>query len=252
MLILPPELLSLTLSHIPTRDLLEILPTCKFLNHVIRDLIRSRIRRTVPLAAGDTMYLECFHPTERNLRPALKCVYDKTPDLDATMPAADASLSDIHRLYSHYQLSVFPLNQNPLASTESNYARRRGRELSALQSRVALDHDERFTQLVARSGLLFALSKFVSVGLDLQRDVVRVFKDWLNESILLGGERVMWLCDRRHVGIKMTVNKAGEMGIDERTEHFNLIFTGMYQTTSSLIRYLLKLAKQNCSYARLS
>jgi hypothetical protein len=225
---LPPELLSLVLSHIQTKDLLDILPTCRFLNHIIRDLIRTRIRRTVPLAAGDTMYFECFHPTERNLRPALKCVYNTTPDFDATMPAANASLSDIHGLYSHYQLRAFPAHRNPFASTESNLARRRGRELSALKSRVALDQDERFTQLVARSGMLFTFSKFVFVGLELQTDVVRVFKDWLNETILLGGEREMWLCDRRNIGIKMTVNKANEMGIEDRTEHFDLTYTGMY------------------------
>lgn len=229
---LPTEILSLILSNIPTKKLLTILPTCRDINHIVRDVIRSRIRRAANLDDDDTMYFECFHPTERNLRPALKCLYHNTPDFEATESWEDPALADIHGLYSEYRLSTFPPDRNPFASTESNLARRLGKQISSpLETVISFDEDERFTQLVARSGLLFSFSKYIFMGLELQLDVVRVFKEWLRENTGQEEGHVLWLHEQKHVGIKLAVEREPGNGPNDVFERFRLTFKGKFILT---------------------
>jgi hypothetical protein len=229
---LPSEVLSLIISNIPTKGLLTILPTCREINHISRDVIRSRIRRAANLDDDDTMYFEAFHPTERNLRPALKCLYHSTPDFGSTESCENHALSDIHGLYSEYQLTTFPTDRNPFASTESNLARRLGRQSSSpLTTIITFDEDERFTQLVARSGLLFSFSKYIFMGLELQLDVVRVFKEWLREHNNQKAAPILWLHEQKHVGIKLAIVKEPESGPDAVFERYHLTYEGEFLST---------------------
>jgi hypothetical protein len=223
---LPPELLKLVLSDISTAFLLTLLPTCKYLNHIIRDLIRSRIRRVATPALGDIMYFECFHPVERYLRPTLRCIHTQTPGLDETAWSSDPTLSDLRALYTYYKLDVFPL-QNVFALAATNFARRQGRALSPMKTQVALDEDERFTQLIVTLGLNLRVPDGQLSGFDLQYAVVRVFRNWLDDAITCGQARVLWLCDKQYVGIKIGVIKTREDQNAGRTAHFQLQFTGM-------------------------
>jgi F-box associated protein len=243
LLALPTELVLSILSHLPTTHLLPVLPTCKQLYTLIQATLHTRIRRLAPLLSGETLILDLFHPIERNMRPALQCVFNRT--VPVSSPRFTSSASPIHdpgainpiALYTHYNLRSLP---SPFASL----ARLRGRGLTPRNIVLSMDLDEeRFTQLCVRLAVKVELEPRWVLGKEVLGVVERVFREWLAAAADVsaaaegkgekerGEEVVLWLGEGEKVGVTVKVEREEREereGDGGRVDRFRMAILGRF------------------------
>ncbi|KAJ3571216.1 hypothetical protein NPX13_g5458 [Xylaria arbuscula] len=217
---LPNELILNVLDALPTRSLLPLAAVSRRFHGLVGRLYYYRLVEATSLQ-GRELTLECYHPIDRVSTPSLFSKYIATDGLSEA--GEDATLEDLNRLYSRFNLHLGDENQRPRSRWPT------ARVTAGIEEPLAekipsydvhLDGDEDFTQLCAVTNLVkVGPRRGLLLSVDTVKDgILRVWRDWLREQAErlsteqqqagptnLNDSSILWVDSAKSVGVRFRV-----------------------------------------------
>ncbi|TVY42440.1 hypothetical protein LOCC1_G006964 [Lachnellula occidentalis] len=222
---LPNEILLSVFSHLSTRDLLPLTPSCHLFHDIILHILESRLRAAAS-HKDHKLILECYHPSAKFYTPYLYCEYLGTSSIYPNKNGVRGEqqcgdLGKLSNLYSHFRplkpddnrraLRVHPalLPTNPPHKDEQ-----------LVCQDISLESHELFSQLVTVTNLvkLGPRPGIFSSSVNIGQGLTRVWRDWLSDRVACTQDdpmerdsRLLWSDATQNVGIRMHVKAGPEL-----------------------------------------
>ncbi|TVY40444.1 hypothetical protein LSUB1_G003315 [Lachnellula subtilissima] len=261
---LPNEILLSVFSHLSTRDLLPLTPSCHLFHDIIVRILELRLREAAA-NKDHKLILECYHPSAKFYTPYLYCEYLGTsaiyPDRNGVCGEEQCgSLGKLSNLYSYFRplkpegnRRALRLHPTLLPTGVTNT------DEQLVCQDINLESHELFSQLVTVTNLvklgpkpgIFRSSVHVGEGL------TRVWRDWLSDRVTCENadptereKRLLWSDARRNVGIRMQVKPGPEVPpapMLRRDEDPSVSYTLQYEELAVRTSQLLLMLEQSFS-----
>ncbi|KAF2847003.1 hypothetical protein T440DRAFT_457129 [Plenodomus tracheiphilus IPT5] len=198
---LPNEACALLLhlfTPIPTPDLLPLTAISRRIYNLILRILHNRLVAASELH-DHSLLLECYHPSARLTEPPYFCAYRGTDGLTHYDGAGSSEcdvgrLGEMHNMYSRFQPHRRDLEAGgrrvvarpgdiPGSRTFPGTVQEKGYGDTVKQT-LSLESHELFTQLVAQTNLvkIGPRSGLFTCFVDVEEGVLRVWRDWLNDT----------------------------------------------------------------------
>ncbi|KAH9896366.1 hypothetical protein F4778DRAFT_794136 [Xylariomycetidae sp. FL2044] len=238
---LPNEIISHSLSFLPTRSLLPLAIVCRRWRQLVGRLHYVRLVAATRLQGGDhKVLLECCHPIERMTTPWLVCKYLGTEGL--LEAGARPNMAELNRLYTRFQPSPRKQCSGPAAEVPFHDIYLESGELFS-QLHIAV----KLVQNGPRRGL------FVN-SVPVCDNVIRIWRDYLRRESGISNSRghqketscslessVLWTDSSRNIGLKFRVTGNGDASVpvltdinEDESVHYRLEYQELFIRTKAL------------------
>ena len=224
------------LSFFPTDELLRLVPICQRFQDLILRILHSRLVLAASLE-DLKLLLECYHPSAQFTEPYLLCESLGTPSLtdsiESQYPTHDAALTvgrlgRLSEIYSRFrptrQDAGPPLRSHPAGDIPGSrtflqdFTYEPSDVPEVVRQTINLDAHELFSQLCVSTNLAKLGPRrgvFLSCTDVLKTTTPRIWRQWLAEQSTniaelsddLEGERIIWVDNRKNVGIRTRVRE---------------------------------------------
>ncbi|TVY93908.1 hypothetical protein LAWI1_G001768 [Lachnellula willkommii] len=223
--ILTDQILLSVFSHLSTRELLPITPSCHLFHDVILRILELRLREAAA-NPNHKLILECYHPSAKFYNPYLYCEYLGTPGLsphDHCVWGEEGvgSLGKLSNLYSYFRPLKPDANRRALRLHPAvSPAGAVNPDEQLVCQDINLESHELFSQLVTVTNLVKLGPKpgIFKSSVNIGQGLTRVWRDWLSDRVTCENEdpqerekRILWSDARNNVGMRMQVEPGPEV-----------------------------------------